>query len=54
SRRIVATYLSDSKVMSRNERQETFQNSMRVFIDMVQTPVMMQAPTEDGSLPPRS
>ncbi|KAK3813606.1 MAG: hypothetical protein J3R72DRAFT_61852 [Linnemannia gamsii] len=52
SRRIVATYLSDSKVLSRNEQQETFQNSMRVFIDMVQTPVMMQAPTEDGSLSP--
>ncbi|KAK3810547.1 MAG: hypothetical protein J3R72DRAFT_78830 [Linnemannia gamsii] len=48
-RDIVSAYLRDDKVVTRNTEQETFETSMRVFIDKLQTriePVVVQMPSQ--------
>lgn len=48
-RDIVSAYLRDGKVVTRNTQQETFEASMRVFIDQLQTriePVVFQMPSQ--------
>jgi hypothetical protein len=45
----VSAYLRDGKVVTRNTQQETFEASMRVFIDQLQTriePVVVQMPSQ--------
>jgi len=36
-RDIVSAYLQDDKVVTRNTQEETFETSMRVFVDQLQT-----------------
>ncbi|KAG9063258.1 hypothetical protein KI688_004862 [Linnemannia hyalina] len=48
-RDIVSAYLRDGKVVTRNTQQGTFEASMRVFIDQLQTriePVVFQMPSQ--------
>jgi hypothetical protein len=45
----VSAYLQDGKVVRANTYQETFETSMRVFIDQLQTrvePVVIQTPSQ--------
>ncbi|KAG0287770.1 hypothetical protein BGZ98_004495, partial [Dissophora globulifera] len=49
SREIVLAYLTDGKVVTRNTHQETFADSIRVFVEYRQTqiePVVLQPPSQ--------